>query len=111
MHRRSFLGRTAAGGLLISSLNRGWAAKNDTAEGSVVSTSVGKIKGLFDGKVHAFKGVPYGASTAGDGRFMPPARPKPWSGVRNATESGPRSFQPVRIMVPEMGDALTGYGR
>jgi para-nitrobenzyl esterase len=111
MDRRSFLGRTAATGWLISSgLTRGWAAKNDTAEGPVVATSSGKIKGLFDGKVHAFKGVPYGASTEGENRFMPPARPKPWTGVRNVTELGARSFQPVRIMIPEMGDALTGHG-
>jgi len=111
MNRRSFLGRTAATGLLISSgLTRGWAAKSDLAEGPVVGTSAGKIKGLFDGKVHAFKGIPYGASTEGDARFMPPARPKSWSGVRAVTELGPRAFQPVRIMVPQMGDALTGHG-
>lgn len=41
---------------------------------------------------------------------MPPQPPAAWRGVRDMVESGPRAVQPVRIMIPEMGDALTGSG-
>ncbi len=111
MDRRTFLGKTAATGLLISGgLGRTWAARSDSTIAPVVTTSSGKIRGLVDGKVHAFKGIPYGASTEGEARFLPPAKPKSWTGVRDVTELGPRSFQPVRLMIPEMADALTGHG-
>src|SRR5205807_1346311 len=38
--------------------------------------------------VYIFKGVPYGASTAGTKRFMPPVKPEPWKGIRNALQYG-----------------------
>lgn len=58
----------------------------------------------------AFRGLRYGASTAGANRFQPPAPLAPWTGVRDALEKGPRAWQPFRPMIPEIGDALTGSG-
>jgi para-nitrobenzyl esterase len=53
-----------------------------------VKTSGGTVAGLARGNVLCFFGIPYGASTAADSRFMPPRSPLPWSGVRDAKVYG-----------------------
>ena len=53
------------------------------AREAVVETSVGRVRGAPSPGAVAFLGVPYGASTAGPGRFLPPRPPRPWTGVRD----------------------------
>ncbi len=55
---------------------------------TVAETSAGKIRGFRRNGVYIFKGVPYGASTAGGRRFRPPVKPEPWTGIRNALQYG-----------------------
>ena len=55
---------------------------------TVVEISAGKIRGFERSGVYIFKGVPYGASTSGARRFLPPNKPEPWTGIRNTLAYG-----------------------
>ena len=59
-----------------------------TDRGPIVETTAGRVRGARMRDIHVFKGIPYGASTAGAGRFMPPATVAPWTGVRSALHYG-----------------------
>jgi para-nitrobenzyl esterase len=64
--------------------------------GSVVAeTSYGKIRGTLIDDIKVFKGIPYGGSTGGTNRFMPPVKPAKWAGERDATAYGPTAPQTV----------------
>jgi para-nitrobenzyl esterase len=58
-------------------------------------TASGVLEGVVsaDGKVRTFKGVPYAAPPVGLLRWKPPQPAAPWTGVRNATDYGPRCMQ------------------
>ena len=45
----------------------------------VVETASGKLKGMNFGGIHCFRGIPYGATTAGNARFMPPRSAMRWA--------------------------------
>jgi para-nitrobenzyl esterase len=60
---------------------------------NIVETDSGKVFGFVSNGIVTFKGMPYGASTAGKNRFMPPGKPEPWAGVRSALYWGPVSPQ------------------
>ena len=82
-----------AGSLMSGGLARAFGSDAQTDKGVVVETAAGKVRGIAGDKLVTFKGVPYGASTAGSARFMLPAKPKPWSGVREASAYGLRAPQ------------------
>ncbi|HTS65893.1 MAG TPA: carboxylesterase/lipase family protein [Candidatus Acidoferrales bacterium] len=54
-----------------------------------VDTSSGKVQGIENTGIKEFKGIPYGAPTGGQNRFMPPQKPVPWAGVRECFGHGP----------------------
>jgi para-nitrobenzyl esterase len=106
--RRRFIGSTAAASALATRITKSFA---DDAPPSpaTVATTAGKIRGTQAAGVYAFKGVPYGATTAGAARFLPPAKPKPWPGIREATALGPRSPQLLSLfhgVVPPEVEAM-----
>lgn len=60
----------------------------------VVQTDAGKIAGEAapDGR-HLFRGVPFAQPPIGDLRWKPPVPVRPWTGIRDATKSGPGCMQ------------------
>ncbi len=67
--------------------------------GNIVEIASGKIRGFSRNGILAFKGIPYAASTAGKGRYMAPAPPAPWTGVRSSMALG--FACPQGLHVPE----------
>ena len=51
-----------------------------TPRAAVATTRYGKVRGYIEDGVLTFKGVPYGATTAGEHRWLPARPPTPWDG-------------------------------
>ncbi len=106
--RRAFLTVAAAAGIWPL-LDR--AAFAQATSGPTVDTTAGKVRGRLRMGIHAFKGIPYGASTAGAKRFMAPTKPAPWTGVREAVRYGHQSPQNMRfteVLAPQ-ADPSEGF--
>jgi len=74
-------------------------------------TAYGRVRGADADGIKIFKGIPYGASTAGSNRFMPPVDPAKWTGVRDALRYG--SSAPQRepgVQRAESGLAVAAAG-
>ena len=62
---------------------------------AVANTQYGRVRGYILDDIYQFKGIPYGASTEGENRFMPPKPPQPWDDVRPALLYGESAPQVV----------------
>ena len=116
--RRSFIGMgsSVAGLLATRTANVMADSASASAAPAVVTTTAGKIRGTHETGVYTFRGVPYGAATAGAGRFQPPRKPQPWPDIREATALGPRSpqllssfhgFVPPEVEVMDRDEAMS----
>ena len=93
--RREFLGGISSLGMgaavLINGSGAGaWAA---APEYVTVRTTYGKLRGAAQNGIVVFKGIPYAGLSDGENRFKPPTKLKPWSGVHDALEYGPKAMQ------------------
>jgi para-nitrobenzyl esterase len=97
MDRRSFLGYStlAAAGAFASGLfTPAWAQDvRGLPATRAVKTAYGQLRGVVRYGVSQFWGVPYAGQTAGPNRFMPPVKPRPWTGVRDAVQVRERAPQ------------------
>ena len=66
-----------------------------TAASTTVRVAEGRLAGVSsaDGRVRAFKGIPYARPPVGNLRWRPPQPPLPWDGVRPADAFGPSAPQ------------------
>jgi para-nitrobenzyl esterase len=108
--RRDFLKQfsalTLSGAVLVPHL------KAEDAKFVIAETAFGKIRGIDNTGIKIFKGIPYGANTSGTNRFMPPAEPAKWTGIRDALQYGhsaPQSDPAARPLPPE-ALTISGHG-
>ncbi len=88
--RRDFIVQgSLAAALSASVVHSTWGQ----TQGVEVETTFGRVRGTEKRGIKVFKGIPYGASTAGKNRFMPPMNPASWTGVRDALDYGARAPQ------------------
>ena len=86
-NRRTFVKQAA---LLIAGAHAAPWVKFAAADAVSVTaaTSAGSVRGTAIDGINVFKGIPYGGTTAGKNRFMPPTKPAPWTGTRDALAYG-----------------------
>ena len=48
---------------------------------AIAETASGKVRGFIHKDIYNFLGIPYGASTEGKNRFMPPQKVQPWTDI------------------------------
>lgn len=80
----------AAGGTFLAPPAHAGAGDTIVATSStaIAETNAGKVRGYVRRGIYTFKGIPYGGPTGGAQRFMPPARPAPWTAVRSSLSYG-----------------------
>jgi len=91
INRRSFLFTTLSGVPAVVLAGNGFMGFS--LSGVVAETMFGKVEGYEFNGVKIFRGVPYGDTTAGEARFLPPRKPKHWSGIKDCTKSASRCVQ------------------
>ncbi len=76
-------------------------ASCSTPRSAVAKTQYGQVRGYIDDGVLTFKGVPYGATTGGENRWLPAKPPAAWDGELPALIYGANCPQRLHTWSPE----------
>ena len=72
----------------------------------LVQTASGPLRGVAEGNVNIFRGVPFAQPPVGPLRFRAPVPVSPWSDVRDATRFSAAPMQPNAPNLPQSEDCL-----
>jgi para-nitrobenzyl esterase len=92
-YRKSFIMLWLTAALLLSSASAQETKKSGPEQapapaGPTVRTASGVVRGVTEGDVSSFKGIPYAAPPVGANRWRPPQPAPAWQGERDASKFG-----------------------
>ena len=109
-NRRTFLNTGVAAVGLAGVPFHILGADSASSSGPVANTTSGKIRGRVVNKVQAFQGIPYGAPTGGNRRYLPAAKPEPWTGIKDTISWGDEAPQGPHTEIPEVAATIPKTG-
>ena len=80
------------------------------ASTDIVQTDAGPVRGTVTDRYRLFQGIPYAATTGGEGRWRPPRPVPPWREPRDATRPCPICPQ-QRALSDQLLRTWAGFAR